>query len=310
MIYQIGVTAVSVLLVVAMIFGLTTAWYSNIIQMSALTVQTETWNFSGTIKMTADNSETAIAAAPGDSGVIGFSITNGDTPVNIRLDVKKDLSADETLAEKMQKRIYCYVEDTDGSRTYLNSQSYYIYGPISQNATWNMKKDEGDKPILYWQWVYDVLGYYVLGTVKAKTVTKEDSTQEIVPDASITDYLMPVEYDLDTATFNAVGNLDSITRPKDSGSKTVPVEDYLKELFQAYKQTAEYVPESAGTQEKPATVRIGNYYAVDIDENGQGVWLYLCNSEEIQKETAVDTELSAETAAFNLTLTFTGQNAP
>lgn len=322
-VYQAGVTTVSVLLVVAMIFGLTTAWYSNIIQMNALTVQTETWNFDGSITMagqSARTAETPVTSAPGDSGVIEFTIENQGEPVNIRVDVKKDMSTNRELAEKMQKRIFCYVEDADGNRTYLNSQSHFIYGPIGTGETWKLTEEEqrqeeqtDPKPLLYWQWVYDVLGCYVLGTVKGKVETKEDGTEETVLDTEetvITEYLMPVEYDLDTATFDAEGNLESVKRVEGETTKTVLLKDYLKELFQAYKPTAEYVTEAEETDDKPATVRIGNYYAIDVNEDGTGVWLCLCNSDEIQRETAIDTGLTAETSAFRLTVTFTGENTP
>lgn len=288
---QAGITAASVLLIVVMIFGITAAWYSNVVQMRAITVQAEKWGFEGNITIP----EEPVAAAPGESGVIEIQIDNsGEQPAGIRLDVVKD--APDNL---MSRRFYCYTEDAEGSKTYLNSQNHYIFNTVNAKET----VKSGD---VRWQWVYDVLGYYVLGTVKA---VPDPETGKETADCKIEEYLMPVEYDLDTARFDVSGELVSVT---DAKGNDVPADEYIKTLYAAYLPSAEYVPESEATEEKPATQRIGNYYAVDVDAEGYGVWLCLLGREDIVSETETDTALADGTllSEFTLTLKFTGQNIP
>lgn len=300
---QAGATVGAFLLIGATIFGLTSAWYSNVVQMNALQVKTEHFGFQGSIQVGTNE----ITASPGDSGVLNMTIrNNGEKTVNIRVDAKKE--GDEAL----QKRIYCYAEQ-DGEKTYLNSRNGWLYTGIGSNETWNLTENQNEeqvsgKPTIQWQWVYDVEGYYVLGTVKAKTEETTDGGTKIVPEVEVTEYLMPVEYDLDTAVFDNDGQLVSFRRPV-SGSdtpKTVTREEFLEELFQAWREDLHYVNSGEG-----ATRHIGNYYLLDVDESGQGVWLYLCDRTAIQEEAATDMTLMEATdpADFKLTLTFTAENS-
>ena len=284
----------AILLMVVMIFGMTAAWYSNVIQMNNITVQTEQWGFAGEITV----AEAPITAVPGDSGVIDVTIQNdGQEPVDIRVDALKD-----QMTEDMRKRIYCYVEDSQGTRTYLNSRNGYIYSSVAVGEPLELSQNpEVDgKPLIHWQWVYDVLGYYFLGTV-----TEQGTVQ-------ITEYLMPVEYDLNTAVFDASGKLYSVEKTTEEGTQTQRVDAFLTELFQAYRADLEYI--ATGDN---ATIHYGNYYLLDVDAQGNGVFLYLCDKNDIIAETEKDTALlqqadEQETPAaerqWKLTLVFTGQN--
>lgn len=320
---QVGITAVSAFAMIALVFGLTAAWYSNVIQMNAITVQSDSWGFTGQITVSTD----PITAMPGDSGVIPVRMKNdAKDPVDIRVDVRKD-----NLSNNMKKRIYCYVEHseqtadgkTETTRTYLNSKSHYIFSAVPGESELNLTGEAdagvaGGADRIYWQWVYDVLGYYVLGTVTEERTQDADGqeviTGKLLQDAgNVPEYLMPVEYDLDTAEFDGAGDLKSIQRldPETNQPTTQTVEELLKDLFKAYDPTAQY---SSSTTQK-----LGNYYALDVDEDGYGVWLYLCPWEDILKETAYDTGLGApaselqettESKRFILDMVFTGQNTP
>lgn len=300
---QAGATVGAFLLIGATIFGLTSAWYSNVVQMNALQVKTEHFGFQGSIQVSTNE----ITASPGDSGVLNMTIRNGgEKAVNIRVDAQKE------GVEALKKRIYCYMEQ-DGKKTYLNSLNGWLYTGIAPGDTWNLTENQNEdqvsgKPTIQWQWVYDVEGYYVLGTVKAKPEETTDGGTKIVPEVEVTEYLLPVEYDLDTAVFDNDGQLVSFQRPV-SGSdtpKTVTREEFLEELFQAWRKDLHYVKSGEG-----ATKHIGSYYLLDVDESGKGVWLYLCDRTAIQEEAAADMALMEATgpADFKLTLTFTAENS-
>ena len=168
---QAGATVGAFLLIGATIFGLTSAWYSNVVQMNALQVKTEHFGFQGSIQVSTNE----ITASPGDSGVLNMTIRNGgEKAVNIRVDAQKE------GVEALKKRIYCYTEQ-DGKKTYLNSLNGWLYTGIAPGDTWNLTENQNEdqvsgKPAIRWQWVYDVEGYYVLGTVKAKTEVTADGT--------------------------------------------------------------------------------------------------------------------------------------
>lgn len=302
-----GVTVVAVLMVGAVLFALTSAWYTNTIQTNDISLKTAQWNFKGTITLgnEADDKLDLGAIYPGDSRVLPLTITNSDTlPVDIRVEADKTL-----LSEELQKRIYLYIEKTENGTTtrhYINSRSGYLF-TVGENQALHLtnEAEAGNAPatnsdaetkteLLRLQWVYDVTGYFLLGTVAENGSIAADTT---------TEYLMPVQYDLDRATFDASGKLKSVTE-YDPGQKQYASSDrenYLKTLFEQY--AAAYNNE---------TINYGDYYAVDVDESGYGVWLYLADKTAIDAATAWDSAAAANTESQNFTikLIFKGQNQP
>lgn len=305
---QAGLVLVSILLVTALVMGMTAAWYSNVIRTTPLTVQSADWGFTGEINLTT----AALTAAPGDRGVIAVTIKNdADRSADVRVDVRKD-----QMTAEMQKRIYCYTETTAGeggtagTKTYLNSRSPYIYRNIAAGDTLTLTEEGAPEgtPLLCWQWVYDVLGYYVLGTVtETDGVNPDGDPLTTVTLSADAEYLRPVEYDLDTALFDADGRLQSVQTVNEAGETLrQTAEELIGTLFTAWDADKTY---------DASTLCRGGYYALDVDENGCGVWLYLCSWTEIAEAAAYDTALGApaegeEAASFTLDLVFTGQNTP
>ena len=93
-----------------------------------------------------------------------------------------------------------------------------------------------------------------------------------------------------------------------AGYATTSREDYLKRLFDQYISGYN---SNAKPYDKITTIARGSYYAVDVDETGYGVWLYLPDQDAIKK--AEEWDMSAaknmETAQpISLSLVFKGQN--
>ena len=370
LVFRIAVTVVTALIVIAIIFAMTTAWYSNTIQMNAISVQSDSWNFTGKISIVGEAKDGSFSLGegirPGDGGVIPITIENNDEQaVDIRVETDKS-----SLSDTMKKRLYFYVETTetgeDGvettTRTYLNSRGGYLYGQIPASATEILTGEEAPEPdenadeiqtlaenqlqtiygtsLVRWEWVYDVTGYFVLGTVKEEKNGETDEVTGVLEmgdnkedDTPAPEYLMPVSYDLDQAVFDKDGQLESVSLPKEADSlpkeadskdgadegeteERLTREEYLSRLFAAVRsyrglENAEYIPKDKATADKPATQQIGNFYAVDVDD-GYGVWLYLGSWDDITAETAVDAAIGTEKTAedqSSVKLIFKGQNS-
>lgn len=370
LVFRIAVTVVAALTVIAIIFAMTSAWYSNTIQMNAISVQSDSWNFTGKISIKGEAKDGSFSLGegirPGDGGVIPITIENDDEQaVDIRVETDKS-----GLSDTMKKRLYFYVETTetgeDGNetttRTYLNSRGGYLYGQIPASATEILTGEHAPNPdenadetqtlaekeaqtiygtsLVHWEWVYDVTGYFVLGTVEEKKDEKTDEVTGVLKmgdneDVNIPapEYLMPVSYDLDQAVFDKDGQLKSVSLPKETDSKNgadegeteerITKEEYLTRLFAAARsyrglENAEYISKDKATADKPATQQIGNFYAVDVDD-GYGVWLYLGSWDDITAETAVDAVIGTEKTDENqsggdskeesVQLIFKGQNS-
>lgn len=306
----------------AILFALTSAWYTNTIQANEITLKTAKWNFDGTITLDGEKNGTLDLGAlyPGDTRPLPVTIVNQDTRgVNVRVEADKS----KMESPEMQQRLYLYVEVTDEAtntktRHYINSRSGYLY-TVAAGQTLHItvaeltpkENEKQDKNALHLQWVYDMTGYFLLGTV-----TEKDSTITVTGKAADTqpEYLMPVTYDLDRAQFGADGKLSSVseyqtTTNGTAGYATTSREYYLKHLFEQYAK--EYNIKAAAYNEN--TKSYGNYYAVDVDETGYGVWLYLPDQDAIKK--AEEWDMSAaknmETAQpISLNLVFKGQNQP
>jgi hypothetical protein len=116
-----------------------------------------------------------------------------------------------------------------------------------------------------------MLGYYFVGTVSSTA-----ANNEMIVSAQIEDYLRPVEYDLDKATF-----ADGMLATVDGENLDV----FLDKLSQ-----------KDGYLNNLKKSDIPGYYKVDVDKNGYGIWVYLCNWAEIQQATTYDSQLGKDAA--------------
>lgn len=302
----------------AILFALTSAWYTNTIQANEITLKTAKWNFDGTITLDGEKDGTLDLGDlyPGDTRPLPVTIVNQDTRgVNVRVEADKSKMA----SPEMQQRLYLYVEVTDEAtntktRHYINSLSGYLYTVaakqtlrITDAELLTLKENEAqDKNTLHLQWVYDMTGYFLLGTVDetgAKVTGKAADSQP--------EYLMPVIYDLDRAQFGTDGKLRSVSEYQETTKTyaTTDRENYLKRLFEQY--ISGYNKNAKPYYTGETTVH-GSYYAVDVDKTGYGVWLYLPDKAAIDAAAQWDqnTEKSENAQPISLNLVFKGQNQP
>ena len=212
--WQASLALLTIVLTMVIIFTMTAAWYTNIVQASGLVVQVESWGFDGDIKVNA----TAISASPGDEGLIHLEAkSKSDSMSAVSVSASKTRISDN----EMCKRLYLYVDTQQVrngetvNRVYLNSQDSYTYTVFGQGHL-TLTEQVHNGPQLKWQWVYDVLGYYVLGTWSEE--------RKIVDEV---EYLRPIEYDYDEATTTFNDNMT--TELKTVDGKTT-VEEFLVEL--------------------------------------------------------------------------------
>lgn len=276
---QAGLAMLTIVLTIVILFAVTSAWYTNIIQTGGLVFNVQSWGFKGEVTLEND----PVAIAPGDEGDIYLTAKNEDSDIiEINVNVEKTI-----FHEEMKKRLFFYA-DTQASRNgetmervYINSEEDYTY-TVFGNGTITLSEQVNNAPKLKWHWVYDMLGYYVLGT----PVKEEDET---VTGMTVKEYLRPIEYDYESAVFNLVGaetqaeGEDSVIRSFELVSiegKTVA--EFLEEITSADGYEGILKLESA---------KEGVYYPVSIDaETGEGVYLYLCTYTEIEMATKWDTD--------------------
>ena len=280
----------TVVLTVVILFAMTSAWYTNIVQTSGLVFEVESWGFSGEI--TVDNNEN-IKFAPGDEGTVSITANNeSDEITPLTVNVSKPY-----MNEEMQKRLFFYVDTPmtrNGEtmeRVYINEKEGYTYN-LFGGSSLIINEEVKNAPELKWQWVYDMLGYYVLATPQevsdgdglTVTDTETGTSDNARIRMEIEEYLRPIEYDFDKATFNEK------TFELETVDGTTTVATFLQELFAS---------DGYSTDENTAVAMINNelvgqsgtYYPVDIDENGHGVYAYLCSYTEIELATKFDTDL-------------------
>ena len=83
---QAGLAGLTVILTIVILFAVTSAWYTNIVQTSGLVFQAESWGFDGEIIV----DDTPIIAAPGDDGVVHLEVQNkADSVSAISLNISK-----------------------------------------------------------------------------------------------------------------------------------------------------------------------------------------------------------------------------
>lgn len=279
--WQAGLALVTIILTIVIAFAMTSAWYTNIVQTSGLVFEAEAWGFEGTINVDSD----PIVAGPGDDGVIHLEVENeSESIITVGVNISK-----ARMAEEMQQRLYFYVDTQltrNGEtmeRVYLNNQEGYSYTLFS-NGKLTLTEEVHNDALLKWQWVYDVLGYYVYGT---QYTDSEGNTY-----VRIAEYLRPIEYDYDeaTTTFTTDENNNLVMVLQTVDGKTT-ADQFLVNL----SKTDGYEGKIDPTQKLDA-----GFYPVDVevdaDGNRCGVYAYLCNYAEIELATQNDTMLGQAAA--------------
>ena len=249
-----------------LLYSLTTAWYTNVAETTELVFETESWGFEGQVKAL----DTGLLLAPGQSACAALSVTNDGEQIN-QITVTVDKSS---MPEELQKRIYFYVpaeakeSDKTADRVYLSTYGGYSYRVMPKSTLLLTADSAADAPVRC-EWVYDVLGYYVYGTLdeKGQLITGREGVEAPV-------YIRPVEYDYDKAIFQD----DKLLTVGE-----VKVDDFVKALLAAdgYKDAGK--------------TKVGDYYAVNTTgtsgDEQTGLWLYLCTQPEIEAATVLDTRI-------------------
>lgn len=282
-----------VMVLVILIFAMTTAWFTNIVSTSDLIFQAESWGFEGTVSVP----NTPITAAPGDSGVVCLQVNNeSDTANTITVNISKAF-----MDRELQKRVFFYAEQPVArngemvQRQYLTDTGGYAYSLFPWNALILDEQLHTDVQ-LKWEWVYDVVGYYFR---ESPDETKFEAVE----------YLRPVEYDFDQARYDQQGNLLMVDAQTD-------VADFLAALTAADGYAGAYrVTQDAQTGKKQLVDETGaavqtyqGCYPIDEDN---GIWLYLCTEADIVANTKWDTAFGAAandaSASFQARITVIGQ---
>lgn len=289
---QAGLALTAILVTVALLFAMSTAWYSNVLEAGSLTFQAEKWELNADHVSSNGN----VVAQPGARGILPVSYKNtSDSIVNAYVNVSK-----EQMEVPLQKRIYFYTETpyTVGSgenaetvaRRYLTNSTAAPYTVLSMGQL-TMSDDfcTVDTPI-YWEWVYDLLGYYVRlePTGDGSVIEKE--------------FLRPIVYDYDKATFDENGNL-----------ATVDGEHFEKFLLKLSETDGYLNNFTAGTEEYTGTDGSNiTYYIVDKEVDAPSYTaIRLLTKQEIAAANAWDTEQGKNGESFinNLKITITGEAA-
>lgn len=289
---QAGLALTAILVTVALLFAMSTAWYSNVLEAGSLTFQAEKWELNADHVSSNGN----VVAQPGARGILPVSYKNtSDSIVNAYVNVSK-----EQMEVPLQKRIYFYTETpyTVGSgenaenvaRRYLTNSTAAPYTVLSMGQL-TMSDDfcSVDTPI-YWEWVYDLLGYYVRlePTDDGSVIEKE--------------FLRPIVYDYDKATFDENGNLATVDGKH--------MDHFLQDITAEDGYLNKFVESNITTDSKTGT----KYYTVDNDnQNTLGYYtaIRLLTKQEIAEANAWDTKQGENGASFinNLKITITGEAA-
>jgi len=289
---SIGLAVFIVVVTVTLLFAVTTAWYTNTIAVNGLTFKAEAWGFDGSVSV----SEEAVEAAPGDSGYVELRVKNkSDLASSIGVSISKQYMGEA----QMQKRIYFYVDKSakvngeSVNKIYLNDSHGYSYTLYGHNELILSEQICTDVPIK-WEWVYDVVGYYFSGSV-----TMVDGA----PAVTVDEYLRPVEYSFDDATFDDNGCLLTV-----DGETDVPT--FLSQLTSedGYEGAYTVVDETLTYGEEAVTVDVPNYYPIDKENN---IWIYLCTKSDIEANTVWDTlygsSVESENISYQARISVTGE---
>lgn len=293
---QAGLALTAILVAVALLFAMSTAWYSNVLEAGSLTFQAEKWELNADHVSSNGN----VVAQPGARGILPVSYKNtSDSIVNAYVNVSK-----EQMDVPLQKRIYFYTEtpytverkgNVEGesnketvARRYLTNSTAAPYTVLSMGQL-TMSDDfcTVDTPI-YWEWVYDLLGYYVRlePTNDGSVIEKE--------------YLRPIVYDYDKATFDENGNLATVDGKH--------MDHFLQDITAEDGYLNKFVESNITTDSKTGT----KYYTVDNDnQNTLGYYtaIRLLTKQEIAEANLWDTEHAGASFINNVKITITGETA-
>lgn len=309
---QAAVALIAVLLTVVFMFAMTAAWYTNVAKTNELTFETQSWGFDSE-KITV--AETSLIISPGYSGIVPLSVDNseGEEAVKIGVNVSKAPMTDLEL----QKRIFFYVdtaktyefadEKTDDeqiasetvSKVYIGASeaNNYLYTVMAGQTLVFDENYYSDVP-LKWEWVYDMLGYYFVGTVNA------DADSKVIVD----EYIRPIEYDYEQAVFDR-------NESRETYQQLISVNDVTKEQLLADISSKDGYAKTIDIS-KAVTIEVDNvkhiYYPVEINDAGTGVWAYLCTLDEIENGIEYDSNLavSTENISAKATIIITAFNVP
>lgn len=291
---QAGLAVTAILVTVVLLFAMSTAWYSNVLEAGSITFQAEKWELNAG-DLSTDGS--SVTAQPGARGILPVSYKNtSESPLNIYVGVSK-----EGMDRDLRKRVYFYTEtpytveneskEETVARRYLTNGTAAPYTVLSRGQL-TMSDDfcSVDTPI-YWEWVYDLLGYYVR---VSSTTAANGSVVEM-------EYLRPIVYDYDKATFDGNGNL-----------ATVDGEHFEKFLLKL-SETDGYLNAFSERNTVTDPVNQTKYYIVDNESQsslGYYTAIRLLTKQEIAAANVWDTEQGKNGASFNdLKITITGETA-
>ena len=275
---QAGLAFLTIILTLVILFAVTSAWYTNIVQTSGLVFEVESWGFQGEILVNTD----VIKAAPGDEGTVEITAkSEGEGITTIDATVSK-----AAMSEDMKKRLFFYVDTTatrDGEtmeRVYINNSEKYTYTVFSGGSL-TLGEKVSNAPKLKWHWVYDVLGYYVL----AEPSNTAGGKLEVI------DYLRPIEYDYDEATFEY---------SKGANASDVGIE--IKTV-DGTTTPEEFIVDFSGKDGYEGTIntaeKTDGFYPVKVDEDGYGVYAYLCSYIDVFNETKTDATFAENAGSEN-----------
>lgn len=301
---QAGLAVTAILVTVVLLFAMSTAWYSNVLEAGSITFQAEKWELNAG-DLSTDGS--SVTAQPGARGILPVTYKNtSESPLNIYVGVSK-----EGMDRDLRKRVYFYTEtpytverkgNSEGeskretvSRRYLTNGTAAPYTVLSRGQL-TMSDDfcSVDTPI-YWEWVYDLLGYYV----RVSSMAASDGS------AVEMEYLRPIVYDYDKATFDENGNLATVDGEY--------FEKFLLKLSETDGYLNNFTAGTAGTETYTDTDGVSvTYYIVDKEVDASSYTaIRLLTKQEIAAANAWDTEQGKNGASFinNLKITITGEAA-
>ena len=310
------------LLTIVLLFTITAAWYSNIAEVEELTFEVDSWGVDCTIML---DDETILKVAPGDSEAIPFKVDNrADRMVNVQFNAYK-----KYLPSFMQQRIYFYIDDeaeVNGEtldRIYLHDDNAYYYSLVGGQVVDNTAEIISNAK-LKWEWVYDLLGYYTI----IQTDDEDFCTE--------TAYIRPVEYKYENADYDLeTGKLTSITM--DDGT-VITGDEFIAELLATdgfilgrqtedgfeQKDFSENDQRTEQTEEDDDNLLTSDeiakletvlkfkdiagdeiektYYEIYVDEvAGYGIYMYLCDYNEIVVNNKVDTAIGNGSKLYEIT---------
>lgn len=261
--YQARMAVVAIAATIVLCFSMTVAWYSNILHTSDLIFKTETWDFMFTGNVNIGNGENLLAA-PGDSGFIPLTVSNtASEDENEVSAIGMSVNIDKTNMSMLKERVYFYVDHQLSvnqeivEKQYLGTQDSYLY-TILPGRTLTLSEDYSNDYPMKWEWVYDVVGYYVRGTMESNGTIKDP------------EYIRPIEFDPQKASYDL--NKESKTYGQLLTVEGMNVDDFILEN---YLKKDGFI--GAEVNKK------GNYYKV-LDD----VYIYLCTYEQVNANNQID----------------------